>query len=85
MKNVFLVLDTETVGLEGHVYDVGYTICDKRGNVFCERNWLVLENFTNPARMMGAFYAGKTFTHYAPMLDAGEISMAPWADIVEAI
>ena len=85
MKNVFLVLDTETVGLEGHVYDVGYTICDKRGNVFCERNWLVLENFTNPTKMMGAFYAGKTFTHYAPMLDAGEISMAPWAEIVAAI
>ena len=72
MKNVILVIDTETVGLEGHVYDMGWVITNKRGEILAERNWLVLENFTNPQRMMGAFYAGKTFTHYAPMLQAGD-------------
>ena len=55
MKNVILVVDTETVGLEGHVYDIGWVITNKRGEVLAERNWLVLENFTNPQRMMGAF------------------------------
>ena len=50
-----LVLDTETVGLEGHVYDVGYAITNKRGDIALERNWLVEENFTNPKKMMGAF------------------------------
>jgi len=66
-----LTLDTETVGLEGHVYDVGYIIHDKRGNIALERNWLVEENFTDPKKMMGAFYAGKHFTHYARMLQDG--------------
>ena len=33
--------------------------------------------------MMGAFYAKKLFTHYAPMLDRGEISISPWSEIVE--
>jgi len=84
-KNVILVIDTETVGLEGHVYDIGWTITDKTGEIVAERNWLVQENFTNPKRMMGAFYAGKTFTHYAPMLQAGTISMRPWAEIIGAL
>ena len=84
-KNVILVIDTETVGLEGHVYDMGWTITDKTGDIIAERNWLVQENFTNPERMMGAFYAGKTFTHYAPMLQAGTISMRPWSEIVAAL
>ena len=77
-----LVLDTETVGLEGHVYDVGYAITNKRGDIALERNWLVEENFTDPKKMMGAFYAGKHFTHYARMLQDGDIRLTPWAEIV---
>ena len=81
-KTAFATLDTETVGLEGHVYDIGYCIHDKRGNIALERNWLVEENFTNPKKMMGAFYAGKHFTHYARMLQDGLIRLTPWAEIV---
>lgn len=82
-KKKFLTMDTETVGLEGHVYDVGYTIHDKQGNIELERNWLVEENFTDPKKMMGAFYAGKHFTHYARMLQDGEITLKPWIEIIE--
>ena len=85
MKNVIAVIDTETVGLRGHVYDIGWVITNKRGEVLAERNWLVLENFTDPTKMMGAFYAGKTFTHYAPMLQAGKITMRPWVEIVSQL
>ena len=80
-----LTLDTETVGLQGHVYDVGYIIHDKRGNIALERNWLVEENFTDPKKMMGAFYAGKHFTHYARMLQDGLITLKPWDEIVEQL
>ena len=80
-----VTLDTETVGLEGHVYDVGYIIHDKRGNIEIERNWLVEENFTDPKKMMGAFYAGKHFTHYARMLQDGLITLKPWLEIVEQL
>ena len=75
-------IDTETVGLEDHVYDIGYCIHNKRGEIALERNWLVEENFTDPAKMMGAFYAGKHFTHYARMLQDGEVRLTPWAEIV---
>ena len=47
-KLALLTIDTETVGLHGHVYDVGYIIHDKKGTIAVERNWLVEENFTDP-------------------------------------
>lgn len=84
-KNTFLVLDTETADLTGAVYDVGYTIADKRGNILLERTWLVEEIFTDAKKMMGAFYASKLFTHYAGMLERGEIRLTPWATIVETM
>jgi hypothetical protein len=74
-----MVLDTETCDLKGHVYDVGYTITNRRGLIRQNRNWLVEEIFTDATKMMGAFYARKLFTHYAPMLQAGEIEITPWA------
>ena len=84
-QNIFMVLDTETCDLKGHVYDVGYTITNKRGEIMSEYNALVSEIFTDAEKMMGAFYARKMFSHYAPMLDAGDISLVPWADIVANI
>ena len=75
-------IDTETVGLGGHVYDIAWCIHNKRGDIRIERNFLVEENFTDPKKMMGAFYAGKHFTHYARMLQDGEIRLTPWAEIV---
>ena len=83
MKITAMVLDTETCDLQGNVYDVGYTIADKKGNIKTSYNMLVEEVFTDASKMMGAFYAKKLFTHYAPMLDRGEISIAPWQTIVE--
>lgn len=80
-----IVLDTETAKLTGGVYDVGYVIADKKGTIYLERNWLVTETVTCPRSMMGAFFAGKTFSHYIPMLDSGELSLKPWLDIVDII
>ena len=84
-KKIIMVLDTETADLTGSVYDVGYTITNKRGEIILSRNWLVEEIFTDAKKMMGAFYAGKIFTHYAPMLQRGEIRLAPWLEIVETM
>ncbi len=77
-----MTLDTETCDLQGNVYDVGYTVANKRGDIATSFNALVEEIFTDAEMMMGAFYAKKLFTHYAPMLDRGEISIKPWAEIV---
>ena len=81
-KKSIMVLDTETCDLKGHVYDVGYTVTNRKGEIAKTYNALVAEIFTDAELMMGAFYARKLFSHYAPMLDRGEISLVSWADIV---
>ena len=82
-RKSIMVLDTEACDLAGNVYDVGYTVANRRGEIVTQYNALVSEIFTDASKMMGAFYAKKLFTHYAPMLDAGTISLKPWAEIVE--
>ena len=84
-QKIFMVIDTETVGLEGNVYDIAWTITNKRGDILGSFNALVEENFTNPKKMMGAFYAGKLFTHYAGMLERGEVKLTPWRKIIKAL
>ena len=84
-KKSIMVLDTEACDLAGNVYDVGYTITNRKGEVLSTFNALVLEIFTDASKMMGAFYAKKLFTHYAPMLNRSEIALMPWADIVAQI
>ena len=81
----YLTIDTETCDLQGNVYDMGWTIHNKKGEIFSEFNALVLETFSDPRKMMGAFYADKLFTHYAPMLERGEIVRLPWMDIIKQL
>lgn len=83
-KNI-LVIDTETCDLSRDVYDVGFTVTNKRGEIQHSFTGLVEENFENAKKMMGAFYAGKIFTHYARMLQDGGIRLMAWADIIAAI
>lgn len=75
------VLDTETASLSGAVYDVGVVITDKKGVITKRYNALVREVITDPALMMGAFYAKKIFSHYLPMIERREIAIKSWAEI----
>ena len=84
-KKIIMVLDTETADLTGSVYDIGYTLAHKDGKILLSRNWLVEEIFTDAKKMMGAFYAEKLFSHYAPMLQSGEIKLTPWSTIIETM
>ena len=82
---MIMTFDTETADLSGNVYDFGCAIHNRKGEIVATYNALVRETFTDPDKMMGAFYARKLFTHYAPMLEAGEIKIVRWADIVERV
>jgi len=79
----YLTMDTETADLNGDVYDFAYVVHDRKGEIITQYNALVLESFTNPKQMMGAFYAKKTFTHYAPMLSDGRVKLVAWDEIVK--
>ncbi len=86
-EKVFLTVDTETVGLppKNFVYDIAYTIHNKKGEIFVSRSFLVADIITDPKKMMGAFYAKKVFSYYIPSLDKGTIHLHSWESIAQQI
>lgn len=86
-ENRFLVFDTETMGVSNRVvYDIGYNIVNRRGNVFTSRRFLVKEIITNPRIMTDAFYHDKVYSVYLEMLDNADSRLIhPWADVQDYI
>lgn len=79
----FLVLDTETIGVDDKgVFDIGYIICDKQGNKFIKRSYLVEEIFLDQKRMAKAYYFSK-YPQYLKGLNDGEFEIKKWADILK--
>ena len=84
-KNKILVLDTECVGLANKsVYDIGYTITDKKGNICQERTFIVEEVYTDPDAMLQAYFSDRVFTYYPYHLNITNM-LLPWDDIVEIL
>lgn len=73
-KKMFLTLDVETAGdIEkgtNAVYDLGFAVHDKQGNVYYKRNFIIAEVFDNTALMATAYYA-KKIPLYIEMLRNG--------------
>ena len=60
-RRYIMVLDVETAGgLENPlVYDIGYVITDKKGNIYESRSFIIKEIFDNKRLMASAYYADK--------------------------
>ena len=61
-KEMLLVIDTETCNSveEPLPYDIGYAICDRQGNVYLKRSFVVAEIFLDMKDVMqSAYYANK--------------------------
>ena len=61
-KNYYITIDTETCGNLGEplVYDIGFTIHDKKGNIYESRSYVVSEIFYKEyKKMKTAYYAEK--------------------------
>lgn len=56
-----MVMDVETAGGLGNplVYDLGFAICDKRGNIYEKRSFVIKEIFEQKELMQSAYYAIK--------------------------
>lgn len=71
-KKYFLVVDTETCNSveEPIPYDIGWAICDKKGNIYEERSYVVAEVFCNMQDVMAsAYYAEKIPQYWNDMRD----------------
>src|SRR5574344_1937513 len=60
-KKYYLVLDVETAGgLDNPlIYDLGFAICDKKGNIYEKRSFVIKEIFDNSRLMDTAYYKEK--------------------------
>lgn len=94
MKNYYLVLDTETcplnpilnkvTGWNMLVYDIGYCIIDKKGNIYESGSYIVDEIFNNNRLMKSAYYGFKK-PLYINELALGEHIMLPWTEVIDIL
>jgi hypothetical protein len=87
MKKPLLTMDTETYIYQPFgqvIFDLAFGLHDKQGNMIDCLNYLVRETMTiSDAKC--AHYQAKHYTHYIPALDAQEIRLMPWNDIVDEL
>lgn len=63
------------------VYDIGWTICDRAGNILDSKQFLIAETFSVPAIFNTAYYAEKR-PIYLDMMKRGEIEVKPWNEVM---
>ena len=64
------------------VYDIGWTITNRKGEILDSKQFLVAETFAVPAVFNTAYYAEKR-PRYLEMLKRGETTIKPWDEIME--
>lgn len=64
------------------IYDLGWTITNRKGEILDKKQYLVAETFSVPSVFNTAYYAEKR-PLYLGMLERKEISVLPWQTIME--
>lgn len=84
-KKLYLLCDVETIGVESKLtYDISYLICDKEGNIYRMRNFLVREVFNDMETMQNAYYF-KKYHLYIEMLNKHFYEMYDLKTIINKI
>lgn len=78
-RKYIAVYDTETAGSLGAplVYDLGVSICDKKGNIYEQGKWVISEIFDNKKLMDNAYF-GKKRPWYEQQIKLGLIPKVPF-------
>ena len=64
------------------IYDMGWTITNRKGEILEQKQYLVAETFSVPAVFNTAYYAEKR-PLYLEKLSNGEITVMPWNEIMK--
>lgn len=82
-KEYLMVLDTETCNtLEQPLpYDIGYAICDRQGNIYLERSFVVADIFLDLAETMKSAYYAEKIPQYWEDLKSGKREMRTFWNI----
>ncbi len=81
-KHFYVTLDTETCGSLGSplVYDLGYTIHDRQGNIYEKRSYVVREIFYGEKEKMRTAYYADKLPQYRKGIRSGKWNIASfWA------
>lgn len=88
-RNYYIVLDTETCNgfmeengklnlTDSLVYDIGWAVVDKKGNVYEQRSFLVREVFVWERGLMASAYYAEKVPQYWKDVENGSRSILPW-------
>ena len=89
-KSYFIGLDTETCNSyttadgklelkDSLVYDIGWAVCDKKGNILVERSYIVREIFFGMREQMKtAYYAKKLPRYYDDIANGSRVVASLW-------
>ena len=85
-KKYIMVLDVETTNNnmekgaknDGLVYDIGFTIADKKGIVYAKRSFVVKEIFDWAELMSTAYYKEKLPIYYKRLKEQTTVKMSIW-------
>ena len=86
-KKYVMVLDVETTNNQianktapndGLVYDVGFVVCDKKGNVYARRSFIVKEIFDWVELMSTAYYKEKLPKYYERLKRGESVKLSIW-------
>lgn len=82
-KKYIAVVDTETANSleDALVYDIGWAIVDKRGNVYLTRSYLVKEIFCDERALMQSAYYAEKIPMYLQEIAEGKRKILPFAFI----
>lgn len=80
-----MVLDVETTNNnmkskhnDGLVYDIGFTIIDKKGNIYCKRSFAIKEIFDWAELMSTAYYKNKLPKYYEKLAKGEMEKISIW-------
>lgn len=82
-KNYIIVLDTETANDMDYplVYDIGWVVTDKYGNVYRERSFVNREIFFLEKELMNTTYYAEKLPMYYKRIADGSTTVANWVTI----
>lgn len=86
-KEHFLVIDVETCNTleEPLPYDIGYCICDREGNVYLERSFVVAEIFCDLADVMQSAYYKEKIPNYWEDIKQGKKQLRTYRTIRKTV
>ena len=78
-KKYFIVLDTETLNtVEQPIpYDIGWVVCDRDGNIYEERSFVVAETFCDMKDVMVSAYYAEKIPQYWEDIKCGNRAIKP--------